>query len=135
MRSSRSSGRSWRCGEMPLDELDKVVSDMRRSGEIRAIAIASREGILVTSDMPPGVHAETFAAMAAIMLGAAETAALEMDIATPDRLIVETDEGRLVVAGAGERMMLVVLADIRAGLGHVIVEMNRAVARIKELFK
>ncbi|HUL62304.1 MAG TPA: roadblock/LC7 domain-containing protein [Methanocella sp.] len=120
---------------MPPAEPDKVLSDMRRGGEIRAVAIVSRDGVLVAADMPPGVHAETFAAMAAIMLGAAETAALEIEMAMPDRLIVETDEGKLLVAGAGERMMLVALADAKAGLSHVIVEMNRAVARIKEIFK
>ena len=116
------------------DDMNAVLADLRRSGGIRAIAIVSREGILIAADMPPEVHAETFAAMAAIMLGAAETAALEIDSGTPDRLIVETDEGRLIVAGAGERSMLVVLADPRAGLGQVIVEMTRAVTRLKDIF-
>jgi predicted regulator of Ras-like GTPase activity (Roadblock/LC7/MglB family) len=119
---------------MPVTELNQVLADMRRAGGIRAIAIVSRDGILIVSDMPAEIHPETFAAMSAIMLGAAETAALEINTTPPDRIIVETDQGRLVVCGAGERMMLVALADIQAGLGHVIVEMSRAVTRIKEIF-
>lgn len=119
---------------MPVTELNQVLADMRRAGGIRAIAIVSRDGILIGSDMPAEIHPETFAAMSAIMLGAAETAALEINTTAPDRIIVETDEGKLVVSGAGERMMLVVLADAQAGLGHVIVEMSRAIARIKEIF-
>ncbi|OPY29335.1 MAG: Roadblock/LC7 domain protein [Methanocella sp. PtaU1.Bin125] len=119
---------------MPVTELDQVLADMRRAGGIRAIAIVSRDGILIASDMPAEIHPETFAAMSAIILGAAETAALEINTPAPDRIIVETDEGRLVVSGAGERMMLVALAEAQAGLGHVIVEMSRAVDRIKELF-
>ncbi len=119
---------------MPVTELSQVLADMRRAEGIRAIAIVSRDGILIVSDMPAEIHPETFAAMSAIMLGAAETAALEINVPAPDRIIVETDGGRLVVAGAGERMMLVVLADVRASLGHVIVEMSRAVARVKEIF-
>lgn len=119
---------------MPSGELNGVLADMRRAGGIRALAIVSREGILVASDMPPEIHAETFAAMAAIMQSAAETAAMELSAAPPDRLIVETDEGRLVVAGAGERMLLVTLADAHASLSHVIVEMTRAVARIRDIF-
>jgi uncharacterized protein len=118
---------------MAAGRVNDVLSDLRRAG-IRATAIVSREGILIASDLPPEVHAETFAAMAAIMFSAAETAALEMNEATPDRLIVETDEGRLVVAGAGERMMVVALTDAKAGLGHVIVELSRAVTRLKEIF-
>jgi predicted regulator of Ras-like GTPase activity (Roadblock/LC7/MglB family) len=119
---------------MPAPGMNDVLSDLRRAGGIRATAVVSREGILIASDLPPEVHAETFAAMAAIMFSAAETAALEMNESTPDRLIVETDEDRLVVAGAGERLMLVTLTDKKAGLGHVIVEMSRAVARLKEIF-
>ncbi|MGA9138938.1 MAG: roadblock/LC7 domain-containing protein [Methanocella sp.] len=119
---------------MPVTELNQVLADMRRAGGIRAIAIVSRDGILIASDMPAEIHPETFAAMSAIMLGAAETAALEINTSAPDRIIVETDQGKLVVSGAGERMMLVLLADAQAGLGHVIVEMSRAVTRIKEIF-
>jgi hypothetical protein len=119
---------------MTAEDLGRVLIDMRRAGYVRAMAVVSREGILVAYDMPPDVHAETFAAMAAIMLNAAETAALELHEAPPDRLIVETDEGKLVVAGAGERMMLVALIEARAGLGHVIVEMSKAIARIRDIF-
>lgn len=119
---------------MPTERVNDVLSDLRRAGGIRATAVVSREGILIASDLPPEVHAETFSAMAAIMLSAAETAALEMNESTADRLIVETDEGRLVVAGAGDRMMLVALTDVKAGLGHVIIEMSRAVTRLKEIF-
>lgn len=119
---------------MPYGKVNTVLSDIMRSGGIRAAAVVSREGILIVSDLPPDVHAETFAALAAIMFSAAETATLEMNEATPDRLIVETDEGRLVVAGAGERMMLVALTEAKAGLGHTIVEMSRAAGRLKEIF-
>jgi predicted regulator of Ras-like GTPase activity (Roadblock/LC7/MglB family) len=31
-------------------------------------------------------------------------------------------------------MMLVTLTDVKAGLGHVIIEMSRAVTRLKEIF-
>ena len=120
--------------EMPTERVNDVLSDLRRAGGIRATAVVSREGIPIASDLPPEVHAETFSAMAAIMFSAAETAALEMNESTPDRLIVETDEGRLVVAGAGDRIMLVSLTDVKAGLGHVIIEMSRAVTRLKEIF-
>lgn len=116
------------------EDVSRVLADLRRAGEIRALAVVSREGILVDSDIPGDVHPETFAAMSAVMLSAAETACLEISHVTPDKLIVETDVGRLVIMGAGERLMLVVLADAAVGLGHLTVEMSRAVARLRELF-
>ncbi|CAJ35759.1 roadblock/LC7 domain-containing protein [Methanocella arvoryzae] len=118
----------------PVEEVRRVIADLRRTGGFRALAVVSREGILVSSEIPGDAHPETFAAMSAVMLSAAETAYIEIGQAIPDRLIVETDEGKLIIMGAGERSMLVALADAKAGLGHLTVEMNRAVARLKELF-
>ncbi|WP_424357823.1 roadblock/LC7 domain-containing protein [Methanocella sp. MCL-LM] len=117
-----------------VEDVSRVIADLKRAGGIRALAVVSREGILVASEIPGDVHPETFAAMSAVMLSAAETAYLEIGQAMPDRLIVETDEGKLIITGAGERSMLVALADAKAGIGHLTVEMNRAVARLKELF-
>lgn len=117
-----------------VEDVSRVIADLKRAEGIRALAVVSREGILVASEIPGDVHPETFAAMSAVMLSAAETAYLEIGQAIPDRLIVETDEGKLIITGAGERSMLVALADGRAGIGHLTVEMNKAVARLKELF-
>ena len=117
-----------------VEDVSRVLIDLKRAGGIRALAVVSREGILVASEIPGDVHAETFAAMSAVMLSAAETAYLEISHVIPDRLIVETDEGKLIIMGAGERSMLVALADAKAGLGHLTVEMGRAVARLQELF-
>ncbi|MBC2698812.1 MAG: roadblock/LC7 domain-containing protein [ANME-2 cluster archaeon] len=47
---------------------------MKNIGGIEACAIVSRDGLLMSSDMPDGIMGETFAAMSATMLGAAETA-------------------------------------------------------------
>ncbi|MCD1294480.1 distant relative of homeotic protein bithoraxoid [Methanocella sp. CWC-04] len=116
-----------------IEKLDKVLNDLRGSGDIKALAIVSRDGLLITSNMPGDVHAETFAIMAATMLGAAETATLEMNQGVPDRLIVETDESKLVIMGAGERAMLVLIAGSRAGLGSIIVEMDNAIAKIRDI--
>ncbi|HMK46855.1 MAG TPA: roadblock/LC7 domain-containing protein [Methanocella sp.] len=116
-----------------FDDISRVVTDLKRVGGVRAVAVVSREGILIASDMPSDVHAETFAAMAAVMLCAAEAATLELERAVPDRLIVETDEGKLFIMGAGERSMLVVLTETRSGAGQIIVEMGRAVNRVQEI--
>lgn len=118
-----------------IESLDRILSDIRRAGGIKAAAIVSRDGLLITSDIPSDIHAETFAAMAATMLGAAETASLELKQGIPDRLIVETDESKLVVAGAGEDTMLVILAESGTGIGSIIVEMNSAIPDIMNILE
>jgi predicted regulator of Ras-like GTPase activity (Roadblock/LC7/MglB family) len=118
-----------------FESLDRILNDLKRAGDIRALAVVSREGLPVTSLMPPDIHAETFAIMSATMLGAAETAALEMKQAIPDRLIVETDESKLLIMGAGDKMMLVVLAGSKSGVENIITDMDQAILKIKGLLK
>jgi len=114
-----------------IADLEKVLTDLRRTGDIEASAIVSRDGLLMASDIPESVHAETFAAMSATMLGAAETAVAELKKGIPDRLIIESKEGKVITIGAGPKVLLVVLTAPEAGLGLILVEMERATDKLK----
>ena len=113
--------------------LDMVLSDLKRTGGIEASAIVSRDGSLITSDISGDVHAEAFAAMSATMLGAAETATSELKKGIPDRIIVEFKDGKIITTGAGPKALLVVMTSPEAGLGLILVEMEKAADKAKEL--
>ncbi|UZE92339.1 MAG: roadblock/LC7 domain-containing protein [Methanosarcinales archaeon] len=113
--------------------LEKVLTDLRRTGDIEASAIVSRDGLLMASDIAEGIHAETFAAMSATMLGAAETAISELNKGIPDRVIVESKKGKVITTGAGPKALLVVMTPPEAGLGLILVEMEKAADKAKKL--
>ncbi|MCD4843492.1 MAG: roadblock/LC7 domain-containing protein [Methanosarcinales archaeon] len=113
--------------------LEKVLTDLKKVGGIEAAAIASRDGILLKSIMPMEQYAETFAAMSATMLGAAETAVTELDKGIPDRVIVESEHGKLITIGAGPKALLVVLTTQNAGLGLILLEVEKASKQVKEI--
>jgi hypothetical protein len=113
--------------------MEKVLKDISKAGDVEASAIVSRDGLLMASDIPREIHAETFAAMTATMLGAAETAIAELDRGVPDRVIVESKEAKVVAAGAGPKALLVVMTSPEAGLGLILVEMAKAGRKVKEL--
>jgi predicted regulator of Ras-like GTPase activity (Roadblock/LC7/MglB family) len=112
------------------EDLEKVLKDLTHVGDIDACAIVSRDGLLMASNIPQEVHAETFAAMSATMLGAAETAVSELRRGVPDRVIVESKEAKIIAAGAGPKALLVVMTGPTAGLGLILVEMNKAADKI-----
>ncbi|MCD6146001.1 roadblock/LC7 domain-containing protein [ANME-2 cluster archaeon] len=112
--------------------LDKVLSDLMKTGEIESSVIASRDGLLMASQMQKGDD-ETFAAMSATMLGAAETASTELEKGIPDRVIVESNDGKLIAIGAGPKALVVVLTPPDAGLGLVLVELGKAAEKIKKI--
>ncbi len=115
--------------------LDKILSDTKKVGGVEASIVASRDGLLIASNIPSSLcaRAETFAAMSATMLGAAETATTELGKGVPDRIIVESEHGKLIATGAGSKALFVVLTEPNAGLGLILVELEKATEKIKKM--
>ncbi len=113
-----------------IELLRAVLLDLKRIGNIEASAVVSRDGLVIASDLNDG---EVFAAMSATMVGAAETATSELKKGAPNRVIVESKDGKLIATGAGPKAILVVLTSNEMGLGLVLVEMSKASEKIREL--
>jgi len=115
--------------------LEGVLKELKSKGDIEAGAIVSRDGLLIAADISQNFNAEAFAAMTATMLGSAETATSEMSKGVPDRVIVESNDGKIIARGAGFKALLVVMTGPKANLGLILLEMERASQKIKELLK
>ncbi len=113
--------------------IGQVLTDLKNVGDVEASAVVSRDGLLMAGDISSNIRAETFAAMSATMLGAAETAISELNKGVPNRVIVETSQGKIVATGAGPKALLVMMVRADAGLGLVLVEMDKAAGKIKEV--
>ncbi len=113
--------------------LEKVLSDLGRVGEIEACAIATRDGLLMQANMPAKGDPETFVAMSATMLGAAETASSELGKGVPKRVIVEADDGKLICMGAGPKALVVAMTAPEVGLGLVLVELSKSAEKVEKL--
>ncbi len=118
-----------------IDMVDKVLADLKKVGGVEACAAASRDGLLIRAIMQKEEFAESFAAMSATMLGAAETASTELGKGVPNRVIVESERGRLIAVGAGPKALLIVLVNSDTGLGLILLELERAAQKLKELIK
>jgi uncharacterized protein len=89
--------------------LEAILEEIRSVPSVYEATIVSRSGMHIAGDAPKGVHLETFVAMSAILLGAAETATSELK----DKLhyvAVELGRGKMVLTSAGPRALLVVTA-------------------------
>ena len=114
-----------------ITTLNRTLSDLHTDSSVEASAIVSRNGILVTSNAPG--DARTFAAMAATVLGAAEITAEGLDREVPKRMIVESRHGRLIIMGAGRKMLLVTLIKPDTNLGMLLMQLDRTVEEIVEI--
>lgn len=87
--------------------IDKILEEVRSIPSVYEATVVSRSGMHIAGDSPRGVHLETYVAMSAILLGAAETATAEMK----DKLqyvSVELGRGKMILTSAGTRALLVV---------------------------
>ena len=116
-----------------IEMLETILKDINNIGGVETSAVASRDGLLICSTIPRKQHAETFVAMSATMIGAAETATTELGKGIPERIIVETKSGKIIGTGAGPKALLLVMTKPDANLGLILVEMTRASDQIKAI--
>lgn len=115
------------------ERLEEVLHELRHHGGVEASAVVSRDGLLMASDIPGSVQAETFAAVAATMVGSSEVVIHELHRGKHARIIVESKDGNIVAMGAGPMAILVAMTGPTFALGLILVEMNRATEKIKAL--
>lgn len=116
-----------------VNKVDKILADLKMVGGVEACAAASRDGLLIRAIMQKAGFAESLAAMSATMLGAAETATEELGKGIPNRIIVESEHGRLIAVGAGPKALIIVLANSDSGLGLILMELEKSAMKLKEL--
>lgn len=88
-------------------ELKPALRALRQSCGAMASAVVSRDGLVIAADLPEGVSMETFAIMCATLLGAASTANSELKVGTPNHVLVESEDAKMVVVGAGRKALIV----------------------------
>ncbi len=108
---------------------------------VKASVIVNIDGLLVAA-FPPGnednphenpTSSPQVAAMAATMIGLAEKVLGRLAQGELQRLLIEGEEGVMVVFPAGTRATLAVLVDKDARLSHVLYASKKAAAEIAEV--
>jgi len=87
--------------------LDDEVRRTRQACGADAMAIVSRDGVVISADMPKGVAKETFSIMCATILGAGMTAAGELGKSPPSRVVLDSNDLRILIVESGRRSMIV----------------------------
>jgi len=87
--------------------LDDIVRKTKQSIGAHALAVVSRDGIVIAADMPKDVSKETFSIMCATILGAGMTAANELGKTPPSRIHLESEDLEILILESGRRSIVV----------------------------
>lgn len=112
--------------------LSAILRKINGISDVEGAAIVTRDGLLIVSEISSSVDSETFAAMSATMFAAAETALSELKKGGVERVLVESKETKLVLVGAGETAILILMVNPISNIGLVLVEVKKAAAKIKK---
>jgi len=88
--------------------LDGALRALRGAGAI-ATAVVSRDGSVLAADLPADVSKETFSIMCATIHGAGMTVSNQLRRGGPGRIVLESDEGCVLITEAGRRALLVIV--------------------------
>jgi len=117
------------------DRLKAILAKLKEAG-IESSAVVRRDGVVIESDMPGSVEEnETFAAMAAAVLGAAETATSELRQGVPRRVIMELGDRRIVQVGAGPVALLVASVGAGVPFAKALQEIDLAAHEVRGVVK
>lgn len=112
-------------------ELKPALRSLRQSCGAMASAVISRDGLVIAADLPEGVSMETFAIMCATLLGAASTANSELKVGTPKHVVVESEDAKMVVVGAGRKALIVAVVGRKADTSVALKKLDEMADTIK----
>ncbi len=115
-----------------IEKLDDVVKSLTKTKNITAVAVVARDGLLMVSNTKFN-HAQTFAAMAATMFIAAETATIEIGGWMPDSVVVKSNDCKLLTVATGSKALLVALTEANANLGIALHDMKNGAEKVKDV--
>ena len=114
--------------------MEGVLNELQGSiPEIEACAIVSVEGLPIISALPTDVDEAKVAAMTAAMLTLGEKASMELGKGELKQVIIEGNEGWLIVVQAGLNACLTVSTTKQAKLGLLFLDMKRAADKIGDM--
>src|SRR3989338_10797568 len=113
--------------------LEDLLGELSQTGDIEASAIVRRDGLIIATILPSKIDSRTIAAMAAGLVGTAETCSSELARGQFLQVIVESELGKVVSVGAGKLAVLVCLVKTTGNLGLVLLSMGRMGGKIEKI--
>ena len=97
----------------------------RQRGVLGSMVVSETDGIIVDSNLQIGVKGSVVAALAASLYRKARLSAAAAGRGTSSVVQLEAERGRVCAVGRGD-LLLVTVAEARANIGLIRVEMLRA---------
>ena len=94
------------------ERVNDILRDLNNNSNVITSLVISKSGMHIAGQPPAGVHLETFVAMAAVLLSAAESASSGLKGELED-VFIELDRSRVIIESVGNKGLLVVVTNTK----------------------
>lgn len=115
----------------PANSLERLLEDLKKKPDIEEATLVSRSGMHIAGDVPTKAHRETFVAMSAILLGAAETATSELkeDLS---HVVIELKNSRILIQNGGPSALLAIKMPRKSDIDTILTDTSQTIEKIKD---
>lgn len=111
--------------------IESILHEIEKNEGVQDAVLVSRSGMHIAGTVPKGAHSETFVAMFAILLGAAETATAELKERL-DSVVINLENSRVVIINDGPKALFVLHTPRDADVRTLKQSIEKYAARIEE---
>jgi predicted regulator of Ras-like GTPase activity (Roadblock/LC7/MglB family) len=106
--------------------IDAILTRLAGQEGVTGAALVSRDGLCLRSVGKSDLSRETFSAMSATVMGAAEIALRELDGGPARSIVASTEHVMFVVVGASRELLVVVSASADTAVAPLVSSVERA---------
>jgi len=119
---------------MRKDMFQQVLEELKSSSaDVEASALISTDGLMIASALPQGMDEDRVGAMSAALLSLGDRAARELARGSLERVLLQGQQGYVIMSSAGGEAVLTVLAKANAKLGLIFLDIKRAAEALSKL--
>ena len=101
--------------------------------DIEGAAIISMDGLIVASSLPFSVEEDRVSAMSAALYGIGTRTAEELERGNIEQIYIKGDNGYMIITQAGSDAVLAVIANQKAKLGIIFLDIKRAAEELSKI--
>ncbi len=115
----------------PSNSLERLLEQLKENPDVEDVTLISRSGMHIAGNVPEHSHRETFVAMSAILLGAAETATSELkeDLS---HVVIELKKSKILVLNGGPKALLALKISKDGNLDKILSDTPRIVSKMQD---
>lgn len=116
------------------EQLKQVLRNLHQSTpDIEGAAVISMDGLVMASSLPATVEEDRVSAMSAALFGIGSRSAEELQRGEVEQLYIKGKNGYMLITQTGPDGVLTVMANSRAKLGIIFLDVKRAAEELTKL--